>query len=118
MKFKHLIFATMTSLFLMNCSNSGGDDLSGTPDPDPDTKITYDANIKNILNNNCTNCHGSPTSNGAPTSYTTYTQVKNDINKIISRINNASSPMPQAGLMPQANRDLIQKWKDDGLLEN
>ena len=118
MKFKHLIFVTITSLFIMNCSSSSGDDLSETPDPNPSTKITYDANIKSIISGNCTSCHGSPTSNGAPTSYTTYTQVKNAVNLIISRINNASNPMPQAGLMPQANRDLIQQWKDDGLLEN
>ena len=70
------------------------------------------------MSGNCTSCHGSPTSNGAPTSYTTYNQVRNDVDKIISRINNASNPMPQNGLMPLATRQLIQQWKDDGLLEN
>ena len=118
MTFKHLIFVTITSLFIMNCSSTSGDDLSETPDPNPSTKITYDADIKSIMSSNCTSCHGNPKTNGAPTSYTTYTQVKNGINSIISRVNNVSNPMPQAGLMPQANRDLIQQWKDDGLLEN
>lgn len=106
------------SLFFFNCSNSSYDDLTeGTPGT-PTAKITYEANVKAIISSNCLSCHGSPTSNGAPTSYTTYTQVKNSIDIILSRINNTSSPMPQSGLMAQSLRDVIQKWKDDGLLEN
>ena len=116
MKFKNLIFAMTACLFLVNCSNSGGDDLSGIPDPNG--TVTYNGSVKAIIDNNCTQCHGNPTLNGAPTSYVTYMQVKNGVNGILNRINNVSNPMPQSGLMPIANRELIQKWKDDGLLEN
>ncbi len=121
MKFKTLIFATIPCLFLLNCSSSGGDDLSETPNPDPDptnNNVTYNGSIKAIIDNNCIRCHGSTPTSGAPTSYTTYTQVKNSVDGILNRINNTSSPMPPSGLMATGNRDLIQQWKDDGLLEN
>lgn len=119
MNFKNLIFAFAILALLFNCSSSSGDDLNNDPDPDPDpTAVTYNNTVQSIISGNCLNCHGSPTANGAPTSYTTFTQVKNGIDGIINRINNASNPMPQSGLMSQENRDLIQQWKDDGLLEN
>tara|TARA_R110000868_G_scaffold99106_2_gene272914 strand:- start:1147 stop:1434 length:288 start_codon:yes stop_codon:yes gene_type:complete len=95
----------------MNCSSSDDADT-------PDLIVTYDSDIKSIMSNNCTSCHGDPTTNSAPMSLTTFDQVKSNINNILSRINNASSPMPQAGLMTIENRNLIQQWKDDGLLEN
>ena len=118
MKFKNLIHVMAVTIIFFNCSSSSNDDLTEQAPELPTGKITYDANVKAIISNNCTNCHGSPASNGAPTSYSTYTQVKNSIENILGRINNASSPMPQGGLMTQSLRDDIQQWKDDGLLEN
>ena len=118
MNFKNLIYMLGTSFLIFACSSGGDDPASPNPDPNPTAKITYNANVKSIIDGNCISCHGSPTSNGAPMSLTTYTQVKNNINAIITRINSSTNPMPQSGLMPQASRDLIQQWKDDGLLEN
>ncbi|NMH86669.1 hypothetical protein [Flavivirga algicola] len=102
-------------LLVLNCSNRDDDPIS---QPDPNAKITYDANVKNIIGGNCLQCHGNPTANGAPFSLTTYTQVKDRIDIILTRINSSSSPMPPTGQMPFGNRDIIQKWKNDGLLEN
>lgn len=113
MKFKNLIFATIACILLFNCSHNGGGDLSEIP-----ATVTYNGSVKAIISNNCNRCHGNPTSNGAPISFVTYDQVKNNIDNILGRINNVSDPMPQSGLMPIENRNLIQKWKDDGLLEN
>lgn len=119
MNFKNLIYILSISVLVYSCSSNSSDDLTEQEEePVLTTEVTYDADIKVIFSNNCTQCHGSSPSNGAPTSYVTYTQVKNDINIILSRINNATNPMPQSGLMPIANRELIQQWKDDGLLEN
>ena len=84
----------------------------------PGTSITYDANISSIMANNCNQCHGSTPSNGAPFSLTTFAQVSGRIDRIIARTNDASNPMPRAGLMSKNLRDMIQQWKDDGLLEN
>jgi uncharacterized membrane protein len=114
MTFKNSIYVFLIATLLLNCSSS--DD----PITNPTGKITYNANIKSIINNNCTSCHGSPTTNGAPMSLTTYSLVKSAVETrgLIDRINNTSNPMPQSGLMTQATRDLIQQWVNDGLLEN
>lgn len=105
---------------LFNCSSDSSDDLTPTPDPDPIAKVTYVGNVKAIIDGNCTTCHGTTPTNGAPpsSSFTNYNEVKNRVDAIISRTNNASNPMPPTGLMSQNLRDIIQQWKTDGLLEN
>lgn len=116
MNFKKIIYALAISVLFFNCSSNSNDDLN----PDPNVKVTYDANVKSIISATCLQCHGNPTANNAPFSLTTYTLVKNRIDAILSRINSSSSPMPPTGQTPLSSvkRDIIQKWKDDGLLEN
>ncbi len=123
MNLKNLVHLLAIALIIFGCSSNSNDDLTPDPDPDPDpdpnpSAVTYDGDIKSLMSSSCTGCHGSPTSNGAPMSLTTYTQVKNNINGIISRTNSNSNPMPPGGLMASGNRNLLQQWKDDGLLEN
>ncbi|MEN3324357.1 cytochrome c [Mariniflexile soesokkakense] len=124
MKFKSLIYVFATIILLFNCSSGSDDETSPTPNPNPNPnpsgKVTYNANIKSIMNAHCTSCHGNPPTNSAPMSLTTYSQVKSAVETrgLISRINSTNNPMPQSGLMSQNNRDLIQQWVDDGLLEN
>ncbi|WP_242085149.1 hypothetical protein [Aestuariivivens sediminis] len=121
MNFKNLTFILSLVFLIWGCSSSSTDDLTNNPDPDPDPDpdpITYNADIASIISSNCIGCHGNPPTQNAPFSLTTYNEVKTRVNTIISRINNTTNPMPPTGLMPQTNRDLIQQWKDDGLLEN
>lgn len=118
MKTKNLIYLFALTIMIISCSSSSSDDLMEIEQESEPTAITYNSTIQPIISNNCNNCHGSPTRNGAPTSYTTYTQVRNDINDIISRINDVSNPMPTSGLMSQSLRDQIQQWLDEGLLED
>lgn len=108
--------ASCIAFFICSC---GGDDIT-EPIPNSSGKTTYNGSVKNIINNNCTECHGNPTTQGAPMALTTYIQVKNALETrgLIARINNTSNPMPQAGLMSTNDRNIIQKWQDDGLLEN
>lgn len=114
MNFKNLFaFFIITSL-LFNCSSSSDDTID---EPDP-TALTYNDDIKSIITGNCTQCHGTPPSQGAPVSFSTFNQVKGSIDKIISRINSTSNPMPPSGQINSSLRSQIQKWKDDGLLEN
>lgn len=96
---------------IFNCSSSNTDDEN-------DTVITYETDIQNIINNNCVQCHGNPPSQGAPVSFTTYDQVKTNINDILIRINSSSNPMPPTGQISSNLRAKIQEWKDGGLLEN
>ncbi|GAA4817511.1 hypothetical protein [Litoribaculum gwangyangense] len=124
MSFKNLFLCFSLIGLIYSCSSDSNDDLSPTPNPDPNPnpsgKVTYNGNIKSIMSSFCTSCHGSPTSNGAPMSLTTYAQVVNAVQNrsLIARINSTSNPMPVGGLMSQTNRDLVQQWVTDGLLEN
>lgn len=124
MNFKTLFYGLAIALFVFSCSSNSDDDVTAQPDPDPDPtpseKVTYNADIKSIITSNCISCHGSTPTNSAPMSLTTYTQVKNYINTIITRVNSTSNPMPPSPNAPLSttNKNLIQKWKDDGLLEN
>ncbi|MBC7914953.1 MAG: hypothetical protein H7Y07_12615 [Pyrinomonadaceae bacterium] len=80
--------------------------------------VTYNGNIKSIIQNSCGSCHIS----GPQTGFGTFISAKNNIDVILSRI---KLPQGSSGMMPsggsrlsQATIDLVQKWKDDGLLEN
>lgn len=117
MNFKNLFSLLIITTLLFNCSSSSSNDEETMLDPDS-TGLTYNDDIKSIITGNCTQCHGSPTSQGAPVSFTTYNQVKADVDKIISRTNNTSNPMPPSGLMSSDLRATIEQWKTDGLLEN
>ena len=125
MNFKNLTFVfTIIILFAYSCSSSSNDDLNPNPDPDPTptTNVTYNGDIKAIIDGNCISCHGNSPEHGAPpgSSFTTYTQVNNNVDKIINRIQGTPSIMPPAANSPlsTAQIDLIKKWKTDGLLEN
>lgn len=124
MNFKKIFFVPIFCLMLLNCSYSGGDDLIEIADPNSNTPITYSSDIKTIIDTNCIFCHSNPPSNGAPMSLTTYTNVRdaienrNLINRI-SRQDGEQGAMPAGGpRLPQTLIDQIQKWKDDGYLEN
>ncbi|TWO31877.1 cytochrome c [Seonamhaeicola sediminis] len=126
MKTKHLLYILGFSILLFACSSSSSDDLTGQnpdpnpnpdPDPDPTAKVTYKDDIKGIIDGNCISCHGSPT-NGPSNSLHTYNLVKNDVDKIIDRINRTGAgKMPPNGTLSNSAKALIQQWKDDGLLE-
>lgn len=119
MKSKKLIYVLAMSLLLFNCSSDSNNDVKDDDDMNPgSTTITYDGEIQSIINNNCNQCHGSTPSNGAPFSLTTYDAVKGRVDRIIARTNSSSSPMPPAGQISLGLREMIQKWKEDGLLEN
>lgn len=84
-------------------------------------KTTYNADIKPIIDANCavSTCHVSPGPR-AGVSLETYGDVKSWSDRVVHRINFAPSPMPPSSRRPlsQAEKDLIAKWVEDGLLEN
>lgn len=81
--------------------------------------IKYNSDIKQIMTNNCITCHGGPSPN-AGLDLTTFINVKNAaLNRnLLERMNNATAPMPQNGLLLLSTRKIIDKWKSDGYLEN
>jgi len=114
---KTIILVLIISFF--SCTNNSEDDL--IEKNDTINIITYNTNVKNIIDNNCLNCHGNTNPN-AGLSLTNYSQVKQAVlnNGLIDRISRPIGDpqlMPQTGKLPQQTIDIIVKWNTDGLLE-
>ncbi len=115
---KYFYLLSTLSLLNISCSKDSPDDLKVPTLPET---VTYDADIKPIMTNNCISCHGNSLAE-AGLKLTTYAEVKDAIqNKgLINRISrSATDPlvMPKNNKMAQSNIDLIVKWQTDGLLE-
>ncbi|WP_313804676.1 hypothetical protein [Flavobacterium sp.] len=104
---------------LISCASDSDSDLYNSILKDD---ITYTADVKPIITENCIMCHSQPPQNGAPISLTTYEQVKYAVEErgLISRIssNDAGFWMPFGGnRLPQNKIDLITEWSTTGLTE-
>ena len=109
------------SISLFSCADHGLEDLT---DPVEEIDlVTYNDNVKTIIDNNCIFCHNNPPINGAPNSLLTYDQVKSSVlnSNLIGRISSQSGEvgaMPFGGpRLPQNLIDIIVQWQTDGLLE-
>lgn len=111
---KKILMLNFLTVFLVGCSNHSADDLINPPSQ----SVTYNQNVKTIIDNNCISCHGS-SSPSAGVSLTNYNEVKTAVlsNNLIQRMNSSASPMPPSGKLPQPTIDQVQSWKDGGLLE-
>lgn len=95
--------------------------IDDTPPPPP---ITFDDDIKIIMDNNCTFCHGNPPTNGATTPLVTYQNVVDGVNNnnLIQRISaqpGEGGAMPLGGpRLPQNLIDLVAEWQAQGFIEN
>ena len=113
-----LLFAVVIGLY--SCESTTYDELQ--EEIPVEGEITYDAQIKTIIDNNCIVCHSS----GGAASFrplTTYMEVKDavDNTNLLQRIirqNGESGLMPQTGRMPMNKIDLILEWAANGAPEN
>lgn len=82
--------------------------------------VTYNKDVKPIIEANCIICH-SPGGAASFQPWTSYSQVKNNIDNIINRISRPvgdPQKMPQGGSLSPSQIEIITKWKADGLTEN
>ena len=117
---KKILYIISICALLMSCTNASEDDLiDSTPPPD---LVTYEGDVKSIIDNNCISCHSDPPENGATISLVTFEQVEHAVenHNLIGRITGSSGPlMPQGGpKLPQNLIDIIIQWEADGLLEH
>lgn len=80
--------------------------------------VAYENDVKPIIDNYCITCH----SGGNPSAgfrLTNYDEVRSKTEKgnLLSRINDLSNPMPQAGLLPKEMRKIIASWASGGFKE-
>lgn len=118
-KLKAIYPVLVLALAVMSCS--GGDDSSTPPVTPPPTggAVTYNANIKAIIDANCVSCH-SPGGENSGVPLQTYAQVYAKASLIKTRIEKpAGDPlvMPKGGKLSQANIDLINQWITAGMPE-
>lgn len=117
---KLVFIFSFNGLLLFGCNSTITQPQENTTPPIiPTETVTFNGHIKTILQNNCVACHGP---SGPQTNYLNYTHAKNNVTTILTRINLSpgnGSFMPQGGSKLSATLiGTIQKWKDDGLLEN
>jgi len=114
-----LSFVLLVLLFT-NCTSVSEDDLiDDTPIED---EITYNDQVKPIIDNNCISCHSMPPVNGAPMSLISYNDVKSAVlnRELLERISSDDLGflMPFGGpRLPQNLIDIVLQWEQDGLLE-
>ena len=117
---KKLLSYVLFILLMTSCTSVSEEDLI---DQIPiEDFITYNSQVKPIIDNNCINCHSMPPENGAPMSLVNYNDVKNAvINRVlIERISSEDLGflMPFGGpRLPQNLIDVLIQWELDGLLE-
>ena len=114
---KNFISFCLLILLFSNCTSDSTDDLT-TPAP---AAITYDSNIKSIINTSCatSGCHNSA-SNSAGLTLENYSQVRNAFmnRNALGRMENVNAPMPPPGNLPNTTIQIIKNWRDQGYLEN
>lgn len=74
--------------------------------------LSYDKNMKSIIDRYCISCHYSgSTVQGIVGDYTSYDGIKSRLSngKVLDRVV-VKKDMPQGGGMPQAQRDSINCW--------
>jgi len=104
------IIALVIAVSMFSCS----DDDDDIPQNNEPTQITYSNTISAIMTTNCTSCHGSPTTNGAPMSLNTYTDVKDAVENrsLISAVE--SDFMPPSGNLTSTQIQNIKTWQSNG----
>ncbi len=116
------IFIIFLSIMILGCSDDtvSQDEPIAQEDELHFTNISYEGNIKSIVQTNCIACHSNPPNNGASIPLTTYEAVKNAVETrdLISKINSVTNPMPPDGLMPKDTRRIFDAWVTQGLKEN
>lgn len=82
--------------------------------------VTYEGQVRSIVTNNCTtSCH-NPSSLDGGLNLTTFSGMRDatENGNVLSRINNATNPMPVGGQMPPILIATIEQWAAQGFLEN
>lgn len=120
MKKNSKLILLLLALIAMGCSSDSESDLEEMEEPNG--PITYNANIRAIINGNCLGCHSDPPRNNAPFPLTTFEQVKTradngSLLRALRKQTGEAGAMPPSGRLPQSTIDLVEQWIEDGTLE-
>jgi len=112
-----LLLIPANIVWMQACYYDNEQDLYGVPAPCDTLNLSYTAEIKGILTNNCQECHNNTSASGNLNLESDSARVTN-IAEIIDRISRpASDPlvMPTSGPMSSCNIQKIKAWRNQGL---
>lgn len=114
MKFKQYQLLTVAALLAATLAWQGcdPDDPKGPDCNIPNADLSYNLNIKGIIDQHCISCHAAGSGvSGAIGDYRTYEGIKPfiDNGKVLAEVV-VDKTMPQGGGMSQAQRDSINCW--------
>ena len=118
---QQILIPLMAFLFLASCTNDNINTLSyptNTNNPSNST-VTYSNTIQGIISSNCIGCHGA-SNPSAGFDISSYTKAKNNISKIISRIDQQTGQpgiMPPNGRMIESNIQAFKDWQTQGFVQ-
>jgi len=95
------------AVMVTSCSSDDG------PTEPVDTTVTYDGEIKLLMDDYCLSCHLDPPVNGAPISLTTFDEVKDavEIKDLIARIANGTMPPGNLPKLSDEEVQLVRDWQ-------
>ena len=113
---KYFIVSVFIVSLLFGCTKSV---IIETPTEPITETITYNSHVSTIMFNFCTTCHSGAAPSGG-VNLTTYQNVRfqAESGNLVTRMNNASNPMPPTGLLSASQLQIIDKWVQDGFPEN
>lgn len=115
---KPIIFAVLVIFMLQSCTTAIIDEGDKNALPPITRIVTYNADIRTIMTNNCITCHGGPApSAGLDLSNYQNTRFSAEQGGLIFRMNDDSNPMPPSGKLSPQTLQLVDKWLIDGLPE-
>ena len=104
-------------------SSSGSSSSGGSGDAGAGSASGVPCDVATMLAANCTGCHSNPPMPSALAGLVTYSDLmatahedatKNEAQLSLSRMQNASSPMPPGSLLPAADVTILQNWINAG----
>lgn len=80
--------------------------------------VTFEGDVRQLISEDCLNCHTNPPQNGAPFPLITFDEVMGRANDISNSINGRTVLMPPGINLPQSRINIIDTWIAQGLIEN
>ena len=110
---KFVVLTTLVAMAIVFSNCHGSKKTAAVP------KLTYEANLKTVIETNCAPCHIAGKGNKKP--YDNFANVKTDIDDMIRRIelnpeDRGFMPFKHPKL-PAATIAIFKQWRADGLLE-
>lgn len=111
---KKLFILPIFLILFFSCSSESEDDM----DPLPTNKVTYTETIKEIIDNNCLNCHVDPPVNGASVPLITLQNVSEAVTNrdLIDKVESGYMPLYGDVLTP-AQVQALKDWELGGFLQ-